>query len=388
MPVSTASSHDSLHIEELCPGIDHLRFERTPGWQTGHNDERVSRVLSMMKDKGALSVVQVSKPETTISSPTGGIAAPLDLIKRLEGPFLAVNGGFFIHLPYLFRTNEGHLMTHDKLNFTVGPTSATEETGKYVPIPEAYADELKKREMTDNTFLHTGPSLNQLMEFEDVSFKDINTPLGRFRYFAMSPEGEKIASPVFFDLKKFDEQYEEWAKDEDFQGATTMQRKTEEEWLADAMKKQTIGDNGELAYASRPPANAHIKSVWASIPGNLSHLTEPNERSGVSRHKRAWVFAAYNSKRNEGLTMNEFSSLFKEVLALLGHTIGNDDDIWANDGGPSIFQIFKDKDGSIKLLAQGDLSQQKRVMALDPSTMRKVPNAMVAFPKATEGEEI
>lgn len=381
------SAHDSLLLSELSEGITHYRFQRTEGWETAHPaNSETHAMLSLMKDEGAFTVVRIANARTSTISPSSGVDISLRIIRDLKGPFVAINGGFFIHLTKLFRAADGSLLPDDKVTQTVGPSSATEHSGKYVEVHSAYADLLKKREMTDKSFFVTGPSLGQPLLIEPPTFNQLNSPAGRFNYFAIGPDGNKIASPVWASLTDWDKQRLENSADPNFQTATTMRTHIEDDYLEEAMKRVTLLSSGELGLARAPPANEFVKSFWAQVPGNLSHVTEPNERAGVFRGQDAWYFFAYNSLRAKGLTMNEFGTLTKKFVALSGNVIATDDDIWANDGGPSICILYVDGHSATRLLAQGGLLEQSANIPVDPDTMRKLPNMIAAWPQGVEEE--
>ncbi len=381
------SAHDSLLVSELSDGITHYRFQRTAGWDTAHQaNSEAHAILILMKDDGAFTVVRIANARTSTISPSSGVEISLRIVRDLKGPFVAINGGFFIHLPKLFRAADGSPLADDKVTQTVGPSTATEQSGKYVEVHPSYADLLKRREMTDNSFFVTGPSLGQPLVIEPPSFDKVNSPAGRFNYFAIGPDGNKIGSAVWASLTDWDKQREKNDANHKFQAATTMRTDTEDAYLAEAMKRWMQLPSGEFGYARAPPANEFVKSFWAQVPGNLSHVTEPNERSGVFRTQGAWYFFAYTSLRAKGLTMNEFGTLTKEFVARSGNVIATDDDIWANDGGPSICIMYVDGHGAARLLAQGGLVEQSANIPVDPDTMRKLPNMIAAWAQAAEEE--
>lgn len=381
------SAHDSLLVNELSKGIIRYRFQRTDGWDSAHRaNSEAHAILSLMKDDGAFTAVRIANARTSTISPSSGVDISLRIVSDLKGPFVAINGGFFIHLTKLFRAADGSLLPDGKVTQTVGPSSATEQSGKYVEVHPAYADLLKKREMTDSTFFVTGPSLGKPLLIEPPAFHQANGLAGRFNYFAIGPDGDKIKSPVWASLTAWDEQRLKNNANLKFQDATTMRTDTEDAYLAEAMKKWTLLSSGELGLARAPPANEFVKSFWAQVPGNLSHVTEPNERAGVFRDQDAWYFFAYNSLRANGLTMNEFGTLIKEFVARSGNVIATDDDIWANDGGPSICILHVDGHGATRLLAQGGLIEQSANIPVDPDTMRELPNMIAAWAQGVEEE--
>ncbi|MCW8059635.1 hypothetical protein [Agrobacterium tumefaciens] len=381
------STHDSLLAEELSEGITYYRFQRTAGWEIAHPDNSaIHSILSLMKDGGAFTVIRIANARTKTVSPSSGVETSLEIVRDLRGPFVAINGGFFIHLPKLFRGEDGFLLPDDKVTQTVGPTSATELTGQYVEVPPAYADHLKRREMTDGSFYYAGPSLGQPLAVTTTNFDRINTSEGRFNYFARDPEGNTIASPVWASLKEWELQRQENEASKDFQAATTMRTDTEDAYLVDAMKRKAILSDGTLQYASAPPANKFVKGFWAQKPGNFSHVNEPNERAGILRGEGAWYFFTYTSQREEGVIIDAFGDLAKAFAAHFEKMIPTGDEIWANDGGPSIGLMFVDHHGAIRLLAQGGLAKQSLPIPVDPKMMRQVPNMVAAWHESIKEE--
>lgn len=368
-------THAGLVTEVLSDGITRHRFFRHLNWEHAYaGGTLVHAVLSHMKDRGVYSLIKVERAKTHATGPIAGVATALEIVGNERGPLVAVNGGFFIHYPRLFLDIEkGGLLSDSHLYLPVGRTTLTD---RYVPVPPAYEEELRFREMGDGSGFTVGPSLGQPLAVTAPSFTKVNSLLGRFHYFARNSWGEKIRSPLWESFANWDKQYEDFLARE----GTTTTVKIEKEGLTAAGKFEFRKDDNSVQYAANAPENEYIRSYWARLPGNLSHAMEPNERSGVSRHDGTWLFHAYTCARPDGLTINEFRQVVRAGASFLGFSLDTipNDHAWANDGDPSIFQLFVGKDGNRRLLARGGDDDQKEYLEINTEKMRQVPNAIVA----------
>ncbi|WP_117196203.1 hypothetical protein [Rhizobium terrae] len=160
----------------------------------------------------------------------------------------------------------------------------------------------------------------------------------------------------------------------------------EAEGLAAAGKSPIQKADGTFKFAAAEPSHPHVKSVWAQVPGNLSHVGQPNERSGLSNHQDLTKHAggsvlchAYTSERSKGLIINDFRLLVEQGAQFVGLSLADlpDNEAWANDGGPSVFHIFVDEAGGLRFLAKGGLEVQSEELHIDPSSLRMAPNVIV-----------
>ncbi|KAF8887082.1 hypothetical protein BD779DRAFT_1672852 [Infundibulicybe gibba] len=331
-----------------------------------------------MNSQGAYNLIQVKNTSTSVIGMHEGMNNPLDLVKSLNGPSIVVNGGFFILYPEFYHEDEKGEPLHQRFyTYPVGETSLTQD---YVRASDGYKDLLKLRTMTNGTTYTTGPSLKSALPFVEPDFTAINSKAGRFNYYAMDSNGSKIKSPLWASLRTWDDQYEDLQKLKEANIPTTLSVDIEVESLTAAAQKPIFSPDGSFSFASGPPRDRYIRGVWPRVPGSLSHVKQPNERSGISRHEGSELFHAYTSQRSQGLTMNDFRTLMQEGTRFVGLSLENipDDDAWANDGGPSIFQFFVGADGTKRLLASGGLNEQSFEPSINLKDMRKVPNAVVA----------
>lgn len=375
MQASKIPNHPSLVAEVLADGMIRYRFFRSAGWHEVHAQETLAhQVLSKMRDKGCYSVIKVERAQTKAIGPETGVASALEIVEGEQGPFIAVNGGFFIHYPRLYLDLEhGGLLPDSRLYQSVGYTTLSQN---YVPVPPAYKHELLFRKMSDGSGFTVGPSLRDPLAVATPNFTQINTILGKFSYFARDDSGQKIPSPLWESFVNWDKQYDDLLG----RKGTTVAVENEKEGLAGTGKFEFKTADGSVRYAANAPDNKCIRSYWARVPGNLAHVMEPNERSGVSQHNDTWLFHAYTCDRDDGLTMNEFRTVVQAGAVFLGLTLNNipAHQAWANDGGPSIFQLFVAKNGTVTYLAQGGRSEQNANPVINSPKKRQIPNAIVA----------
>ncbi|MCZ7465712.1 hypothetical protein [Rhizobium rhizogenes] len=367
--------HPSLIADVLADGMIRYRFFRSAGWhEVDAQETLVHQVLAKMRDKGCYSVIKVERAQTKAVGPETGVASALEIVDGERGPFIAVNGGFFIHYPRLYLDIEhGGLLPDSRLYQSVGDTTLSQN---YVSVPPAYKHELLFRKMSDGSGFTAGPSLRDPLAVATPTFTQINTILGRFSHFAHDRSGRKIPSPLWESFVNWDKQYDDLLR----RKGTTVTVENEKESLAEAGKFEFYKADGSVRYAASAPDNKYIRSYWARVPGNLAHVMEPNERSGVSQHNDTWLFHAYTCDRDDGLTMNEFRTLIQAGAVFLGLTLDkiSTQQAWANDGGPSIFQLFVAEDGTMTYLAQGGQSEQNTNAVINSPRKRQVPNAIVA----------
>ncbi|KAJ7192342.1 hypothetical protein GGX14DRAFT_578207 [Mycena pura] len=282
--------------ERLAEGIVLHCFFKREGWEREFTEGSAEhKVLSSMHMDGVYTFIRVTQGHTKLIGHPGYMANPHFLTHDVPGPCIVVVGGFFNHRP-----SEGIRLDYNKpymdRDLWAGfPVGKTSLMPGFLRIRPQYEHLYARRQLSEG-FLHIGPSLNNKIE----------TPLP-------PPEGwmnKRVGSAEHWSHKN---------------------------------------------YSKHPPME--IRSAHAHVAGNLTHVSQRNERSGLSRHPGGDVVAhAYTCPyRKDGLTMNEFREVIMNGTDFLGLPFERIEphEVWANDGAGSIFQAFVDAEGTSTLLAKG-----------------------------------
>ncbi|KAG6916237.1 hypothetical protein DXG01_007770 [Tephrocybe rancida] len=359
----------------LAPGIIQHQFHRVPSWEAQCDPTTLEyTVLSTMKDRGIFSLIAFERAATSVIGPKEGVAHPVDIIGDQGGPAVFVTGAYFLHLPYYFKPHGGVPLHDQFLYWTVGETSLTPN---FLPFDTPYQDVMKKRIMSDGSFYSTGPSLNKELDLSRPDFSRLNTSKGRYQYLAYDDLGNTIRNPMWEDRQTFDRMYQEVQLAQTHGKQMGPGLAIEAKALHQAGRTPRLQPGRNIIFSAAAPAHPLIRTSWAFVPANLSHASQPNERSGISRHPTGELLShAYTCIRADGLTLNEFRTLVKAGSEYLGLSFEDimEDEVWANDGGGSIFQIFVDADGNKELLVSGGQATQMHPLPL--TTMREVPHAV------------
>ncbi|KAI1325734.1 hypothetical protein F5Y16DRAFT_401064 [Xylariaceae sp. FL0255] len=375
--------------DELAPGLTHYRFHRYSGWDTYYPEGTGEHsIFMLMKDMAVYSVVVATDAMTTVFGPRRGTDKIANLAKQVKGPAVVLNGGFFVHEAGRFRQDFNKGMLPDEyVGCTVGKTTSSPN---WIDCPESYSDELKFRPMTDGTGFTAGPSLKNELKLGRPSWKRLNTTEGRFGYFACDEHGNRVPG------NGKDHVVQKERKEWDVR-MRKMQEDAQQPEAPESVKSLFQGEQARLIEMGRPPVSrlgratkwaettAHsgaIKTVWALVPGNLSHVGEPNNRASLADHSDgSWSCHAYTGHRNEtGLQISELSKIMKAFLLLIGRdpSAVGEDSMFAIDGGQSVCQIYVDTDGEQRRLAQGVGFEDNYPWPIpDDAPTRPVPHAVV-----------
>ncbi|KAM7185551.1 hypothetical protein V8F33_012361 [Rhypophila sp. PSN 637] len=320
---------------EFAPGITVHRFYRDSQYRWLRrfpNGTPLNAVFQLMRNDGVYTMVEVLDARTSVLGPPDGtgIFNPIGDLSRYPKDSLVVNFSFFVHCPNLFRRNEDEgMLWGEGLHYPVGECSYT---NNFVPVSKSYKDVFAPRVMTDGSYATTGPSLHEGLDMTPPSHGKINTPKGRLEYFRLDPEDNTIDNPIWDSLENSDIQLRNCVNFKQVgpgrieatplvKGSTVSVKAEIEGFLSHGKSVKRCANGGwALATKMTPQVNGIIKSKWASIPGNISHAGQPNERASITEHhtsdgsitrKRIFpgpVHGRHNQRHPGGLSLDFFPS--------------------------------------------------------------------------------
>lgn len=371
-------THEAYIKRVIAEGYTQHRFHRVQDWESQYGPITPQHnVLKVMKADTVYSLIVVDNAVTSVVGPASGVVHPTAIAKTQVGPALLVTGGFFIHKAQFFKPRGGMPYGDNYLHWTVGETSLTPN---WVPVDSAYGDVMKKRIMSDGSFITSGPTLNDNLDLSRPHFTEASTSKMRFQYDAYDENGQLLPNPMAGDLQHFDKVYQEMIERmaKGLVGGPSLN--VDVETLKAGGRHPMRNDSGNITLAAQAPSHPFIRTPWAFVPANLSHASQPNERCGITHHSNGVIVShACTSLRKKGLDLNEFRALMiagTEYLGFPFQEIGQDD-VWANDGGGSIFQIFEDQHGTLELFACGGQAVQNYPLDISTTDMRDVPHAIL-----------
>ncbi|KAJ7124363.1 hypothetical protein C8R44DRAFT_917024 [Mycena epipterygia] len=290
----------------------------------------------------------------------------------LHGPCVVV-AGCFIHYPELFRSDVDGSRLHQK--FYQHPVGETSVSRQFLPTPTMYAD-LFKRRVLDDGFFSVGPSLNHPLDKPDPTFKEINTSKGRYEYFAKNPELEKIASPLTASLQRCDDAWNEARELRAMGKRVPFGQETEEAALRNEGKKPLKNKDGSERFANAAPTSRLPRCSFLVIFLIFMRRTSAPAYRAISGNEV--VAHAITGYRYNAQSTKEFRELIMNGTGLLGLPFEKiaKDEVWANDGGPSIFQAFVGANGKATLLAKGE-EEQVYPLRWEVVKVRTIANAIV-----------
>ncbi|KAI1258539.1 hypothetical protein F5Y18DRAFT_444473 [Xylariaceae sp. FL1019] len=373
----------------LAPGLVYYRFHRYSGWDA-HLPQGTGEytIFQLMRDDAVYSVVVAMNAVTTVFGPERGTEKVANLAKQVKGPAVILNGGFFVHMRGIFRRDFDQPMLPDEyVGLTVGKTTSSQN---FIPAPAGYSQEMRFRPMTDASGFTAGPSLKNQLLLGSPGWKTVNKLAGRFTYFARDEHGNRVPDGgedhvVQKERKYWDARMRELQRDALMPGAPASIRdlfEREQARLID-MGRPPVSRPGQVTkWAQTSSHDDSIKSVWAVVPGNLSHAGEPNNRAGLVDHADgSWSSHAYTGHRDRsGLTLPQF----RDLMYALMHFIGRDPNavgehsMFAIDGGQSVAQVFVDAKGNQCRLSQGVAFEDNYSFPIpDDAPSRPVPHVVV-----------
>ncbi|KAM7216475.1 hypothetical protein V8F06_008188 [Rhypophila decipiens] len=390
---------------EFAPGMTVHRFYRDSQYrwlQRFPKGTPMHAIFQLMRNDGVYTIVEVLEARTSVLGPPDGTGTfnPIADLSRYPKNSLVVNFSFFVHCPNLFRRNEDEgMLWGEGLHYPVGECSYTDTS---VPVSRSYKDVFAPRVMTDGSYATTGPSLHEGLDMTPPSHGKINTPKGRFEYFRLDHEGNLINNPIWDSLENSDIQLRNCVNFKQvgpgrieatpLVKGSTVSVKAEIEGFLSHGKSVARCANGEWELATKmtPQVNGIIKSKWASIPGNISHAGQPNERAGITEHPNGTIVShTYTCERPDGISINRQRLIMAAGCRFLGleFTDIQPGKAYGLDGGPSIIQamVVSPENGSFRILSMGDTTKGiledfpwiSSQQAAQVPPVRKVANVMV-----------
>jgi len=392
-----AQASQSFYIRrEISPGVTQHRFFRGSNWdQHWPKGTPQHAVFLQMRDHGVYSLVEVKQAQTSVVGSSDGSAVfnPVANLNQWPPNSLLINFGFFVHYPYLFKASEdGMPLNAFGKGYPIGENSATPN---FLPVSKGYSDLYQRRTMTDGTYATVGPSLHLPLTTPHPKHHERNLLKGRFSYFAEDAEGNRLPCPIFRSMQQLDSSLNNLVSLSQSPSTgeitatplipnSTLSIKCELEGFQNLTKKVLPHPDGTFTLATSGLAHfaPFIRTVWAHVPGSLSHVNEPNERNAVTQHPDGTLLShTYTSRRRDGLQVNQQRELLIEGARFLGRSFDEVEQgkAYGLDGGPSILQAYLDGDRNLSVLSNGGLEsvEQEYPLQVGKLHIREVSTVMV-----------
>ncbi|KAK1222071.1 hypothetical protein PQX77_015096 [Marasmius sp. AFHP31] len=421
------------------PGFRNIVFDSNADWPVDCTlNQEQHDVLSAMKKTQRLSIVEVAGYSTSLRGPPRGVVHPKVVIDNLKKPGLVLPfGNYHLYKNFFRDGRNGHWLGDRRYKMTVGETSLSKN---FQSVDKNLRSLIFKRVQTDGSHGEMGPSLDKPYVIPgNLDFRCINGAIGFNEHFAITPDRERIKSPLYESLRCFDDALT-WMIELLLRGgSTTMSLRGEIEDLLDRSKaphgtiRVNIDDGKEIKisfdnalaekiksfltgesatislgaeiedllvrsglsknlihdgkitinFAQSDPHNPYVRCIHPMYGGSLAHAAMGNERSAVLRTKYACYSIALTCvtsgpNRDNGMRLDEWQKFCVDhIYPLLGIEPGDVLDCHNTDGAANIIQALRCSDGSVKILAKGGLGNEPLPTDLSGSHVRSSPNYLV-----------